>query len=76
MLLTIKNKKMKNDLNNLLAKEMDRSDFLKHIGIALLALTGAASVMKALSGIGGQNVVTHGFGSGSYGGSRATQSRD
>lgn len=61
---------MKNDLNILLQKEMDRTDFLKHVGIALLALSGAGAIVKALTGFGNHNVVTNGFGSGAYGGGR------
>lgn len=61
---------MKNDLNNLLAKEMDRTDFLKHVGIALLALSGAGAILKALTGVGNQHTVTSGFGSGTYGGNQ------
>ncbi|HRF28958.1 MAG TPA: hypothetical protein PL051_04990 [Candidatus Saccharibacteria bacterium] len=49
---------------------MDRTTFLQHVGIGLLALTGFASIMGALNGYGKQRAVSSGFGSGSYGGGR------
>ena len=61
---------MKNQLNSLLEKEMDRTAFLQHVGIGLLALTGFSAVFKALNGYGTNHSVRAGFGSGSYGGSR------
>lgn len=61
---------MKTDIDNLLQKEMDRTDFLKHVGIGLLALTGFAAIMKALNGFDSHGRVTSGFGSGAYGGNR------
>lgn len=61
---------MKNQLNNLLDKEMDRTTFLQHVGIGLLALTGVSAVFKALNGYGSNQSVRAGFGSGSYGGGR------
>lgn len=61
---------MKNDLNNLLSKEMDRTDFLKHVGIAVIAMTGFASIVRALGGFNSHKAVSNGFGSGSYGGNK------
>ena len=51
-----KTKKVKTKINNmlqldfaeLLEKEMDRKDFLLHIGIILLAITGLPSLLKSL----------------------------
>ena len=64
---------MKNEIEHLLQKEMDRTAFLQHVGIALLALTGFASVMRALSGHGiSGKAVQSGFGSGPYGGGGTT----
>jgi hypothetical protein len=34
------------DISKLLQKEMDRKDFLKHTGLAVLALTGVAAALK------------------------------
>ena len=69
---------MKSELNNLLQKEMDRTAFLQHVGIGLVAITGIASVVKALTSMSGsgQKVTVNGFGSGSYGGNGARKLTD
>lgn len=64
---------MKNDLNSLLAKEMDRREFLKHIGIGVVALTGASALLKTLNSISGPTRRTSGFGSGAYGGNSSAR---
>lgn len=63
---------MKNDLDNLLQKEMDRREFLKHVGIGLVALTGASALLKALNG-GSTPRRTAGYGASAYGGDNATR---
>lgn len=68
-------KLLKENINELLAKEMDRKDFLKHVGIAIVALTGVAGVINALSGQHRFNGVaktgtSHGYGSMPYGGGK------
>jgi hypothetical protein len=40
---------MKNEINKLLSKPMDRKGFLQHASIALLAVTGVAGLLAALS---------------------------
>lgn len=62
---------MKNELDSLLQKQMDRRDFLKHVGIGFVALTGIAGLLKTLNGLGKpsspiQNVGS--YGSSVYGG--------
>lgn len=68
---------MKNDLNSLLQKEMDRKEFLKLVGVGLVAMTGAASLLKTLSligsGSGGQAARSLGYGSSPYGGNKKTR---
>lgn len=59
---------MKNDLHVLLEKEMDRREFLKHVGVGLVALTGASALLKALNGVSAPRR-TSGYGASSYGGS-------
>lgn len=54
-------------VNQLMEKEMDRRDFLKHVGIGFLALTGVAAIVKTLNTIG-DTKETVGYGGGSYGG--------
>lgn len=39
---------MQSPLNTLLQKEMDRKDFLKHVAVGVVALTGASTIMKTL----------------------------
>ena len=39
----------KQNIAKLLDKEMDRKDFLKHVGIAAVAMTGAGAILKTLS---------------------------
>lgn len=64
-------------LNQLLQKEMDRKDFLKHTAaIALFAVGGgviAQSLTKGI-GLGRQNTpvkTSYGYGASAYGGSQA-----
>lgn len=65
---------MKNELDSLLQKQMDRRDFLKHVGIGFVALTGVAGLLKTLNGFGkspsssvpAQNASS--YGSSAYGG--------
>lgn len=53
---------------------MSRADFMKHIGVAIVALTGATAVVNALAGgqkhvsTGGSQKVQAAYGSMSYGG--------
>ncbi|MDX2776519.1 twin-arginine translocation signal domain-containing protein [Streptomyces caniscabiei] len=54
-------------VNQLMEKEMDRRDFLKHVGIGFVALTGIAAIIKTLNTMNGTNE-TVGYGSGAYGG--------
>lgn len=54
-------------VNQLMEKEMDRRDFLKHVGIGFIALTGVAAIVKTLNTMGGTKE-TVGYGGGSYGG--------
>jgi hypothetical protein len=58
---------MKNQLQQLLAKPMDRKDFLKHVGIMALAVTGVTGLLAALMNAGGNHNST---GAGGYGESR------
>lgn len=60
---------MKNELDSLLQKKMDRKDFLKHVGIGFAALTGVAAVIKTLNSFGGAPRNRQmGYGSSAYGG--------
>ncbi len=66
---------MKDDFAALLQKEMDRKDFLKHVGIGFAVITGAATVLKTLNGFGtsskkadGSAGYGYGYGASAYGG--------
>jgi hypothetical protein len=60
---------MKNDVEKLLQKEMDRKGFIKHVAIGFAAIAGITAIAKTL------NTMTNsgksqsmGYGSSSYGG--------
>lgn len=59
---------MKKDLQQLLEKQVDRKDFLKHLGFGVVALTGVTALTKSMNGFGGPRQQTSGFGAGVYGG--------
>lgn len=42
---------MKDQVNGLMQKEMDRLTFLKHVGIGFVAITGASAVVKTLTSL-------------------------
>lgn len=50
-------------------KDMDRRDFLKHVGIGFAAIAGVTTILKTLNTLNGQKEVTVGYGSSAYGGS-------
>lgn len=62
---------MKNEIDSLLQKEMDRRDFLKHVGVGLVALTGASALVRTLNGVGSPQVRAGGYGASAYGGLKA-----
>lgn len=64
---------MSRQIDELLAKKMDRRDFLKHVGVGTLALFGFGAVVKMLSSVEPKAVNNNkttglGYGSGAYGG--------
>ena len=66
---------MKNELDSLLQKEMDRKSFLKHVGIGFVAMTGVAALLKTLNNFGDNTTrVGRGYGSSAYGGARPANS--
>jgi hypothetical protein len=62
---------IKTQVSELLNKEMDRQDFLKHIAIGLVALSGFGAVLRYAAPKQGHNQTTNslGYGSSAYGGS-------
>lgn len=57
---------MKNEIDALLQKEMDRKAFLKHVAIGFVALTGLGAILKSMNGLGGRQA--SGYGASAYGG--------
>lgn len=65
---------MKDEVNSLLQKPMNRLDFLKHVGVGIAAVTGAAVVVKTMNSLGNSsNKQTMGYGSAVYGGKKDQQ---
>lgn len=63
---------IQNDMQNLLRKEMDRKDFLKHVGIGFAAIIGITTVLKTVNSLSGNKQNTVGYSSGAYGGKPQT----
>lgn len=66
---------IKEELNNLLTKKMDRKDFLKHVGIAVVAVTGLSAIIKTLAPVQTKQPSvarsnSSGYGSSAYGGTK------
>lgn len=67
---------IKEELNTLLTKKMDRKDFLKHIGIGVVAVTGLSAFLKALApapkkaAVQQTNASQYGYGGSVYGGTK------
>ena len=38
-------------VSELMQKEMDRKDFLKHVGVGLIAVSGVGSLLKSLNAV-------------------------
>ncbi|MDB5176632.1 MAG: hypothetical protein JWN75_300 [Candidatus Saccharibacteria bacterium] len=58
---------IKTEVNAILNKKMDRQDFIKHVAIGIVALTGAGSALRLLAPK--QNTsVSSGYGGSAYGG--------
>jgi hypothetical protein len=64
---------MQTNINDLLQKRMDRKDFLKHLAVGALMVTGVATILKTVGTMTnlGKPAVQTGYGSSAYGGSVA-----
>lgn len=51
-------------INELLQKQMDRKDFIKHVAIGFAVLTGTASIIKMFK----PQSASNGYGASAYGG--------
>ena len=59
---------MHKPVKQLLSKEMDRREFLAHVGAGVLAVVGITGLLKNLNDFRGKNHVSSGYGSSIYGG--------
>ena len=57
---------MRDQIANLFEKEMDRKDFLRHIGIAFVAVVGLSTILTALERMSSSDK-TGGYGGSAYG---------
>lgn len=66
----------KAELGTLLNKKMDRKDFLKHVAIGVVALTGLSAIVRTLAPAPAQNKsvssAPQGYGSSVYGGRKTS----
>ena len=61
---------LKDKMNQLLEQEMDRKDFLKNVGIAIVGLVGISSVLSAFGQFGQKQSTdkqSRGYGNTAYG---------
>jgi len=56
---------LKDNVQTLLQKKMDRRDFIKHVGVGFVAILGLSAVVRAMTSTGQR---TDGYSSGVYGG--------
>lgn len=61
---------IKTELNTLLSQKMDRKDFLRNVGIGLVAITGLTTLLRTLAPttVQQQERSSMGYGSSAYGG--------
>tara|TARA_B100001245_G_scaffold87132_1_gene62865 strand:- start:5636 stop:5842 length:207 start_codon:yes stop_codon:yes gene_type:complete len=66
---------IKKQVNAILSKKMDRQDFLKHVGIGIVAVSGASTALRLL-GAKQENVAAkdNGYGASAYGGAQKSTS--
>lgn len=64
---------MKNDIDKLLQKKMDRKDFVKHVAVGFAAIAGITAIAKTLKTMTSSGQ-TMGYGSSVYGGKKDTGS--
>ncbi len=64
---------VKSQVNAILNKKMDRQDFIKHVAVGVVAISGVGSALKIMSPKPKEAAVT-GYGSSAYGGSKPSQS--
>lgn len=64
---------LKTQINTILNKKMDRQDFIKHVAIGMVALSGAGTALKLLAPKQKQQAMDSSYGGSAYGGFKKTQ---
>jgi len=61
------------DVQSLLQKEMNRKEFIKHVGIGFAAIVGLTTVLKTINSLSGNGKKQSiGYSGGAYGGGAAS----
>jgi len=55
-------------IKQLMAKNMDRKEFLVHVGVGAMAVIGITGLLKTLNAFSTHSKVDSGYGSSAYGG--------
>ena len=66
---------LKQELNTLLNKKMDRKDFLKVVGVGVIAATGVGTLLRTVNPTQSKKQVSaapQGYGSSAYGGTKTS----
>lgn len=58
----------KSQLHAILSKKMNRQDFLKHVALGIVALTGVGTALRLLSSDSKSVSTAQGYGASAYGG--------
>jgi hypothetical protein len=63
---------LQNEITKLMQKDMDRRDFLKHVGIGFAGIMGVTSILKTIGTLNGsqKKSANSGYGSNPYGGNK------
>ena len=59
---------LKTQVAAILSKKMDRQDFIKHVAIGMVAISGAGTALRLLAPKQNQQQSTVGYGASTYGG--------
>lgn len=63
---------LQTDVQALMQKEMDRRDFIKHVGIGFAAILGITTILRTMNSLGSNQKQTVGYSAGAYGGKQPT----
>ncbi len=66
---------IRKQLNTVLQKEVDRKDFLKHVGVAAAAIVGVPAILKVVSqgSVSPARSSSVGYGASAYGGAKSAR---